>query len=82
MAEEVELPQFSRHHETEITEVFTWRRDGRIRWSIGSRWWSWFGLDGRLSSWRGSLSRAPARSERGWSRRTWIRARVQTVRVD
>ena len=55
---EVILPRVGGHFQTEVKEVSRWEERGsRIRWSFGTRWWSWSGQVGVQSSWRKSLNR-------------------------
>ena len=74
------LPRVGGHFQTEVKEVSRWdERDRRIRWSFGTRWWSWSGQVGVQSSWQKSLSRRRRRSGSGRIRRTGTRAVEVTV---
>ena len=70
------LPRVGGHFQTEVKEVSRWEERGsRIRWSFGTRWWSWSGQVGVQSSWRKSLSPRRPRSGNGRIGRTVTRGR-------
>ena len=74
------LPRVGGHFQTEVKEVSRWEERGsRIRWSFGTRWWSWSGQVGVQSSWRKSLSPRRPRSGNGRIGRTVTRAVEVTV---
>ena len=74
------LPRVGGHFQTEVKEVSRWEERGsRIRWSFGTRWWSWSGQVGVQSSWRKSLSARRPRSGNGRIGRTVTRAVEVTV---
>ena len=77
---DVILPRVGGHFQTEVKEVSRWEERGsRIRWSFGTRWWSWSGQVGVQSSWRKSLSPRRPRSGNGRIGRTVTRAVEVTV---